>query len=147
MSALAYYRRTTGRTTTIACCHARTLWRRGLPRCVCIVDWRTAASRTGSHACAWPCPPSSTEQPMILRRSRTPFLLPCVLLPCLLSSCGGEDAADAGTAATPSPAATVTVSAPPAPWRQPLCRRPRQRRAPVPIQHSGAASHPISRCS
>ncbi|WP_372162730.1 hypothetical protein ACCP91_04085 [Xanthomonas axonopodis pv. cyamopsidis] len=48
---------------------------------------------------------------MILRRSRTPFLLPCVLLPCLLSSCGG-DAADAGTAATPSPAATVTVSAP-----------------------------------
>lgn len=50
---------------------------------------------------------------MILRRSRTPFLLPCVLLPCLLSSCGGEDAADAGTAATPSPAATVTVSAPP----------------------------------
>ncbi len=49
---------------------------------------------------------------MILRRSLKPFLLPCVLLPCLLSSCGGQDDADASTAATPSPAATVTVSAP-----------------------------------
>lgn len=49
---------------------------------------------------------------MILRRSRTPLLLPCVLLSCLLSSCGGENAADAGTAATLSQSATVTVVPP-----------------------------------
>ncbi|UXA70207.1 sugar-binding protein [Xanthomonas prunicola] len=49
---------------------------------------------------------------MILRRSRKPLLLPCVLLSCLLSSCGGQDAPDTSSAATPSPAATVTVSAP-----------------------------------